>query len=541
MKRKLRYVAIICLFAMLFGMISTVGAYGAASNWAKTELDAMEALGLIPPELEEKENLRGNITRMEMCAIAVQALEVYIGEEIPVTEEFPFPDTDSIVAAKAYAVGLVQGYEDGSFRPDNYLTRQEFFVFVYNFLQTSGWVPQESDFADLSMYPDADSVSRWAKSAASLVVGLGIVKGDGQGIAPNGTATCEQALAMFYRTYCILNVNVEDDDDPDLDPSFGEKYPNLSNWALKELAPMDQQGLIPEILLGRDMRSAITRMDVCYLAVNAYIALRPDTSTEVDASPFTDVDDPVITLAHSLGIISGFPDGTFLPDAAITREQFNRITVNFLSALGYDQTDSPSTDLSQFNDADLLHEYAKPCTRLLVSLGIVKGDGYGLAPRSTTQCQQALALFYRSYNFFLAWEESQNTLTPRQEAQELVEFALQFEGYPYVWGGSYPESGFDCSGFVYYVYRHFGYMVGRTATDQWEYEDSWEVSLDELLPGDLLFFSSYGTLSEITHIGIYIGDNQFIHAANSNTGVVIASTETNYFATDCVGARRIIP
>lgn len=536
MKQKLRIIATICIAAMLFGIIPSALAYGATSNWAKAELDAMEALGLIPQELEEKEDLRENITRLEMCTIAVQAFEVYIGAEIPVSEEAPFSDTDSPVAAKAYAAGLIRGYEDGTFRPEQLLTREEFFVFVYNFLLVSGWVPEESDFSDLSGFPDAGSVSPWAKSAASLAVGLEIVKGDGQGIAPRATTSCEQALAMFYRTYIVLNGG-----SPEPGLSFAEKYPNLSNWALVELAPMDRQGLIPEILLGRDMRSDITRREMCYVAVNAYLALRPETSTEVGASPFSDVEDDTITLANSLAIVSGFPDGTFLPDAPITREQFYRITVNFLGALGYNRTDSPATDLSGFQDADQLHEYARPSARLLVSLGILKGDGSGLAPRSSTECQQALALFYRTYNYFLTWEEEQSNPGYRPEAEALVEFALQFEGYPYVWGGASPETGFDCSGLVYYVYRHFGYKVGRTATDQWEYENSWEVSLDELLPGDLVFFSSYGTLDEITHIGIYIGDNQFIHAANSRTGVVIASTESSYFESNCVGARRIIP
>ena len=79
-----------------------------------------------------------------------------------------------------------------------------------------------------------------------------------------------------------------------------------------------------------------------------------------------------------------------------------------------------------------------------------------------------------------------------------MEFALQFEGYDYVWGGKEPATGFDCSGLVYYVFHYFNYPVGRTATAQWAYEDSWEVSPAQLLPGDLVFFSDTYSLDNIT-------------------------------------------
>lgn len=548
-KTTVRLLSFLCLFALLAGAAAPVLAYGGSSNWAKAELDAMDALGLIPEMLQEKAALTDNITRLEMCAIAVQAFEVYIGQEIVFADAAPFTDTDSPIVAKAYAVGLTKGYEDRTFRPDNLLTREEFFTFVYHFLMAVAWEPDASDFADISHFPDAASVASWAQSAARLVVGLGIVKGDERGLAPKVNTTCEQALAMFYRTYLVLTANSfpipsepTDPSEPDL--PFEEKYPNPSNWAKVELSPMDEQGLIPRLLLGRDMQSDITRLEMCYIAMEAYLALRPDAVPTIPESPFSDVDDEIVTFAYELGIVSGFPDGTFEPHIPITREQFYKITVNFLLALGYDQSDYPDTDLSRFNDTALLHDYAKAPARLLVHLGILKGDGYGLCPRDTTQCQQAMALFFRSYNYLTAWlaeHPAEPPVTDRSEAEALVEFALQFVGYDYVWGGRHPDTGFDCSGLVYYVYRHFGYAVDRTATDQWYYEDSWEVSLDELLPGDLLFFSKTHSVDDIYHIGIYVGDGQYLHAANSQRGVVVDSIYSDYFESYCFAARRIIP
>lgn len=549
MKRSalLRILSVLCLAAVLLGAMPAALAYGAASNWARAELDGMEALGLIPAELEEKESLKSTITRLEMCAVAVRAYETYTKQEIPLPETDPFSDTGSPVVAKAHAVGLVKGYENGTFHPDEVLAREQFFAFVYQFLQAVGWTPQESDFADLSAFADTGAVSGWALPATRLVVGIGVVKGDERGLSPHGTTTCEQALAMFYRAYIFLTGPADppaptepaDPTTPEL--PFAEKYPNLGNWAKEELAPMDEMGLIPGILLGRDMASPITRREMCYVAVEAYRSLHPDLTGTEEASPFTDVNDGTITEAYYLGLVNGFPDGTFLPDTPITREQFFKITVNFLTAAGFNQKDAPATVLSRFSDADRLSNYAKPCARLLVSLGILQGDGSRLLPKSSTQCQQALALFFRSYNFLIQWQENPAEPGDRPEAQALVDFAMQFEGCDYIWGGKDPSTGFDCSGFVWYVYTQNGYTdLGRTATDQWYYEKSWEVPESGLLPGDLLFFSDSYTLNDITHVGIYIGDGQFIHAANSRDGVVVTPTSSSYYVEKFVGARRII-
>ncbi len=101
----------------------------------------------------------------------------------------------------------------------------------------------------------------------------------------------------------------------------------------------------------------------------------------------------------------------------------------------------------------------------------------------------------------------------------VVELALQYKGSAYVWGGESP-SGFDCSGFVKYIYATAaGISLPHSATSQAKYGVA--VSKDELQPGDLVFFETY--TAGISHVGIYIGSNQFIHAANSRTGVVISS------------------
>lgn len=124
------------------------------------------------------------------------------------------------------------------------------------------------------------------------------------------------------------------------------------------------------------------------------------------------------------------------------------------------------------------------------------------------------------------------------QRQQLVDFALQYVGYNYVYGGSSPSYGFDCSGLVYYVFRHFNFNVSRTASSQYS-TDGTSITKAELKIGDLVFFSSNGGYS-ITHVGIYIGNNKFVHASTPRIGVVISSLDSNYYTNVWYGAKRVL-
>ena len=122
-----------------------------------------------------------------------------------------------------------------------------------------------------------------------------------------------------------------------------------------------------------------------------------------------------------------------------------------------------------------------------------------------------------------------------EKGQQIAQFALQYVGYNYCWGGKDPSTGFDCSGLVYYTYQHFGYTLNRVAQDQ--ARNGVAVSADELQPGDILCF--YSGSSYIGHSGIYIGNGMFVHAQNSATGVVITQLAGSY-ANRGFEARRIV-
>ena len=113
--------------------------------------------------------------------------------------------------------------------------------------------------------------------------------------------------------------------------------------------------------------------------------------------------------------------------------------------------------------------------------------------------------------------------------EDIVAYAKKFLGYKYVYGASGPNS-FDCSGFTSYVYKHFGYSLNRTSGGQ--RSNGSGVSKSDLEPGDILCFSG--------HVGIYIGGNKFIHAANPSKGVIISSLSESYYVKTYITARRIL-
>ncbi len=118
-----------------------------------------------------------------------------------------------------------------------------------------------------------------------------------------------------------------------------------------------------------------------------------------------------------------------------------------------------------------------------------------------------------------------------QDATGLVNYALQFVGNPYSYGGADLYSGVDCSGFTMKIFEAFGYSLPHSAESQ-SYMGSY-VSLDNLQPGDLIF---YGYDGYICHVAIYIGNGQIVHAATSYEGIVTAS----YQIMPIITARRIL-
>lgn len=123
-------------------------------------------------------------------------------------------------------------------------------------------------------------------------------------------------------------------------------------------------------------------------------------------------------------------------------------------------------------------------------------------------------------------------------AQDLVLNAMGFMGIPYKWGGTTPDTGFDCSGFVQFVVRQAtGLILPRSSFDQVRHGVS--VTKDELQPGDLVFFNTLR--APFSHVGIYIGENRFIHSPSRGKSVEIVDISNSYWQTRFNGARRLLP
>lgn len=112
--------------------------------------------------------------------------------------------------------------------------------------------------------------------------------------------------------------------------------------------------------------------------------------------------------------------------------------------------------------------------------------------------------------------------------------AERFVGIPYRWGGENVVDGMDCSGFARAVYNLCGVNIPRTSSEQFKAGEN--VSKEELQDGDLVFFGE--SASRINHVGIYVGDNRFVHAPRRGDDIKISSLDDGYFTKRFVGARR---
>lgn len=350
------------------------------------------------------------------------------------------------------------------------------------------------------------------------------------------------------------------------EPEPVEKGPlvlnNASDWAVQNLQEADMLNLLPEILRSADMKAEITRREMCYLATTAYERITGNEPIPVRTDYFTDTDDSLICAAYEIGIIGGYTDGTFLPEKLLTRQEFFQILANFNR-----QMDKPANlkedYLKSFSDRDTVDSWAEPAAQEMVALGVVNGTGGKLRPLDASSRQESIVMFLRNYketNRYLKTEwltaeqlAEMNKAAMEQaatsEAGQLVQMALSYvkKNTPYIFGATGPNA-FDCSGFTSYLYRQAGHPINRTAQQQTKNgvevktrDENGKITFEYLRPGDLLFFAStYSSSDRITHVGIYMGNNQMVHAANSTRGVTVDSLLSGYYYNHFDSARRVL-
>ena len=548
-QRFLRMICTILCFGILLGCAPLVSAYTNVDKWAQEAITEMELLGLIPDCLMDSD-LSQEINRAEMCKLVVRVYEELMADYVYYDSDHPAPvyfsDTTEAEISFAYERCIISGYADGTFRPAALVSRQDFFVFVHNMMVSAlQWEDESIEMKELSDFSDAEQISGYATDAVRLMYSIGLVNGIGTEMQPKEKISRQQAIVLLDRVYNFIN---EWALQRELKYAVGN-YQGISSWAYTEVSTMDRNGMFPKCLRDVNLKSAITREQMCSIAILAYNQFMGKPYQYSGENPFSDVaDDNTDVLACAeLKIVSGKGGGQFDPEGLLTREEFFTLMSNFMTVLGYTSPSAEEEETEKdgepddeeptlletlFEDASEISGWARSSIELLVGAELVKGSGSKLLPKDTTACQEALALFLRCYNF----------MQEHSIAKRLVEYALTFEGYRYIYGGTTP-SGFDCSGFAMYVYKHFDYSITRTATSQYrKYKSTfvYKLGIDEIKPGDLVFFYYSSSYDSVEHVGIYIGDGKFIHAANSNQGVIISNLYTGSYYRSYYGAARVI-
>ncbi|PTQ87529.1 C40 family peptidase [Agitococcus lubricus] len=129
-------------------------------------------------------------------------------------------------------------------------------------------------------------------------------------------------------------------------------------------------------------------------------------------------------------------------------------------------------------------------------------------------------------------------LKPIAKLQEAAMAAISFVGKPYSFGGSNPDTGFDCSGLVQYVLDQSGIKkLPRTSREMYQY--SRPVDNDSLVVGDLLFFQTNNS-EQVNHVGIYVGEGRFIHSPSTGNVIRLDRLDQSYWQKAFVGARRVL-
>lgn len=243
----------------------------------------------------------------------------------------------------------------------------------------------------------------------------------------------------------------------------------------------------------------------------------------------------LITRAEAIRKVVGF-DKNIISDLNDKKAQVEskkeslEVKYNDLLALKNENEDKLASVYTNIADQKKLIEEAKTQEKLLSA----KVDESQAAVNASIEAVSKIRSEAPKYNASNSTNASRGTSSTPISApasdSNIIAYASNFLGTPYLWGGTSPSTGFDCSGFTQYVYAHFGISLGRTTYDQ--INDGRGVSRDELQPGDLVFFGKNG---DPTHMGMYVGNNTYIHSPRTGDVIKISSMDRP----DYITARRV--
>jgi hypothetical protein len=313
-----------------------------------------------------------------------------------------------------------------------------------------------------------------------------------------------------------------------------------SSWAKAEIDKAIETNILPERIQG-DYRSNITREEFSEVAVNLYESLSGKEGILQEENPFTDTQNAKVMIASNLGIVRGIGDGKFAPYESITRQE---ISVMFYRTLQAAKPEYSYSNLHNylFADNDMISSWAREAVGYLYGIEVINGVGDNLFnPRGNMSREEAIVVVKRMYDKVLASKDNlivSRDGTSRRESDmnlNLAKLISQEMGKPYQWGGTGPDS-YDCSGLVYSLYGKLDIALPRVASSQ--AGAGTYVPKEELIYGDLVFFARDG--KNINHVGIYVGNGEFVHSPQTGDVVKKTTLMSGYYAKCYYTARRVI-
>ncbi|NLN66517.1 MAG: hypothetical protein GX144_14160 [Clostridiaceae bacterium] len=318
---------------------------------------------------------------------------------------------------------------------------------------------------------------------------------------------------------------------------------SASDWARVEIVNAHENGLLTDKLQG-NFKNNITREDFCELVVKLYEELSDKAAPVEDNSPFWDTNNRKVIAAYRLGIVNGTGKGRFSPNSTATREEVSVMLYRTLQAANKNINISANNQ-SRFSDHNVISDWAQEAVTALRALEVIDGiGGNQFYPKGTTSREQAIILVKRMFKGFsddyVETDWDPGVLVSRgdernNQIEQLKKLIPLEMGKPYQWGGTGPNS-YDCSGLVYTLYGKLGISLPRVSAAQ--STAGTYIPRKDLQYGDLVFFARDG--KNVNHVGIYVGNGQFVHAPSTGDVVKTSSLVTGYYDRCYYTARRVI-
>lgn len=434
-----------------------------------------------------------------------------------------------------YQKGWMQGKSDSKFGVNEALTRAQAAVIFARALDLKPVEPiQMSSFKDVSN-------NHWAKDQIELVKQHGIIYGSKSQFNPNAPLPRAQMAAILDR---IINKN------PDPIGELSSPFTDVSNnhWALESMVRLKKQGIFSGYSNGRfGPNDTITRAQMAVLLNRIAPIIDPSSSSDKENSNDQSSDHLIeyqVIKGDTLSSIA-MKFGT----SVLEIKQFNNLTSDLIyvgqilkipstiQPVPSETPDENATNPSEDQEQVRVQQYK-----------VVTGDTlFKIAERFHVTVDEIKKINHLTSDIIYVGqilqipvgEDADNPTNPVGNRdiviKQLLEDTFNYVGVPYVTGGVTPD-GFDCSGFVYYMYKTHGIEMERT-TSQHLYTMGKAIDKQKLQPGDLVFFA-IDTPNVISHVGFYLGDKKFI-SATTGKGIWVYSIDDSYWSKYYVGAKRI--